>query len=173
MNLEQIAELIENMIVQHDYPGFEPRSLNLGLPKEVLRVPAKTFAHALNHKSVFVKLAALRWFQDRPGVTKMFFQNISALLDNQDEWVRLETVKAIAKISPPTNEMALKVSPLLSDQSVAVQKETIRALGKILPRLKKQDEGITDKLRTLSSVQDATVRGKAQKVLRMLGEYVS
>ena len=66
MNLDKLAGVVEELIVQLDYPGFEPRSLKLGLPEELETMSAKTFASALGHQSVYVKLAALRWFQSGP-----------------------------------------------------------------------------------------------------------
>ncbi len=60
MNLEKLASVVDTMIIQHDYPGFEPRGLKLGLPEDLQNMSAKTFSNALSHESVYVKLTALR-----------------------------------------------------------------------------------------------------------------
>jgi hypothetical protein len=54
MNVQAFADFVETMIVQHDYPGFEPRSLKLGLPDVLNKAGSKMFAEALAHDSVFV-----------------------------------------------------------------------------------------------------------------------
>lgn len=172
MELKDLAEIVDNMIVQHDYPGFEVRSLKLGLPEEVLKMHAKVFGQALGHESVFVKLAALRWFQDRPGVAKSFVKPIAGLLDNKDEWVKMEAARTIERVSSPPEDAAVKIAYLLSDPDVEVRKTAAKALGKICSRKSNnKNEVIVKSLHDAASDEDAGVRWKAQKALRQIGEY--
>jgi HEAT repeat protein len=173
MELTDFAEIVDNMIVQHDYPGFEVRGLKLGLPEEVLKLHAKVFVQALGHESVYVKLAALRWFQERPGVAKSYIKPIIGLLDNADEWVRMEAAKTVERVSSPPEDAALKIALLLRDPNVEVRKAAAKALGKMCSRTTSKNEVIVKSLHDAASDEDAGVRWKAQKALRQIGEYAS
>lgn len=172
MNIEKLADVVEEMIVQLDYPGFEPRSLKLGLPEELEGMSAKTFASALGHKSVFVKLAALRWFQERPGVAKSHLAAILGLVDAKDEWVRMEAIRTVEKMSKLPANVSGVVSKGLRDQSTEVRKATAKALGKILKRSVTKDASVIDALKEATQDSDVEVRFKAQKALRNIGEFV-
>ena len=171
MDLDMLAAIVDNMILQHDYPGFEPRSLKLGLPEQAYKASAKTFAQALAHDSVYVRLAALRWFQEKPGMAKTHIHRIINLLSDKDEWVRKETVRLLEKISSPPDDVGIKISQLLKDADTEVRKEAAKALGKILPKLKKMDSEILASLHAAAEDREVEVRWKAQKALRQLGEY--
>ncbi|MBS1953680.1 MAG: HEAT repeat domain-containing protein [Cyanobacteria bacterium SZAS-4] len=173
MELADLAEIVDNMIVQHDYPGFEVRGLKLGLPEEALKMHAKVFVQALGHESIYVKLAALRWLQERPGVAKSYMKPIAGLLDNSDEWVRMEAVRTLERISSPLQEAVEKIADLLRDDNVEVRKTAAKALGKICSRKSAKSETIVKSLHDAASDQDAAVRWKVQKALRQIGEYDS
>ncbi len=173
MELADLAEIVDNMIVQHDYPGFEVRALKLGLPEEALKMHAKVFVQALGHESIYVKLAALRWLQDRPGVAKSFVKAIAGLLDHDDEWVRMEAVRTIERISAPSDEAVLKIAELLHDPNVEVKKTAAKALGKICAKKSNKNETVVKLLRDASTDADSSVRWKVQKALRQIGEYDS
>lgn len=174
MELQEIAEIVETMVLQQDYPGFEPRSLKLGLPEAAVKSSSKTFALALGHQSVYVKLAALRWFQDRPGIAKSYYKAIMGLLDHNDEWVRMEAVRTLEKINNAPDEVAVSVAALLRDSDVEVRKAAAKAVGKICSRGKGKEKlsVVLSSLQEAAFDQDAGVRWKAQKALRQLGEYV-
>ncbi|MBX9948647.1 MAG: HEAT repeat domain-containing protein [Candidatus Obscuribacterales bacterium] len=172
MNLEKLAGVVEELIVQLDYPGFEPRSLKLGLPEELQTMSAKTFASALGHESVYVKLAALRWFQERPGVAKSHLAAILGLIDSSDEWVRMESIRAVEKMWKLPPHVGGVVSKGLTDQSVEVRKATAKALGKILKRSVTKDALVIDALKQATQDSNVDVRFKAQKALRNIGEFV-
>lgn len=173
MDLNKLAEIVDNMIVQHDYPGFEPRSLKLGLPEEALRAHAKVFVQALGHENVFVRLAALRWFQERPGLAKSYVKEIAGLLDYKDEWVRLEAARTIERIAVPPEDAVVKIAELLKDSDAEVRKAAAKALGKICSRATRKNEGIVKSLHDAAQDEDAGVRWKVQKALRQIGEYAS
>lgn len=173
MELADLAEIVDNMIVQHDYPGFEVRALKLGLPEEALKMHAKVFVQALGHESIFVKLAALRWLQERPGVAKSYVKAIAGLLDHSDEWVRMEAVRTIERISSPAEEATLKIAELLRDPDVEVRKTAAKALGKICSKKSSKNETVVKSLRDACDDDDATVRWKVQKALRQMGAYDS
>jgi hypothetical protein len=170
MELDRLAEIVEDMIVQLDYPGFEPRGLRLGLPEEILRMHAKTFASALGHRSVYVRLAALRWFQERPGMAKSYLSAISGLFDSDDEFVRLESVKTAEKMHDLTPDTLVKMSALLKDQSVEVRKASAKALGKLVSRSKQKNPAVVEALQEASHDVNPEVRMKVQKALRLIGQ---
>ncbi|MCC7531985.1 MAG: HEAT repeat domain-containing protein [Candidatus Melainabacteria bacterium] len=172
MDIDKLAEVVEEMIIQHDYPGFEPRGLKLGLPGKLEGMSAKTFASALGHQSVFVKLAALRWFQERPGVAKAHLSSILGLIDSDDEWVRKEAIRTVEKIWKLPAHASGIVSKGLADESVEVRKASAKALGKILKRSVTKDAAVIDALRQAAQDKDVEVRFKAQKALRNIGEFV-
>lgn len=174
MELEGFADLVENMVLQHDYPGFEPRSLKLGLPEAVLRLPTRLFVEALGHPNVYVKLAALRWFQERPGIAKSHVRAIAGLLQSQDEWVRMETIKTVERINGVAPEIIYMVADLLQDPVVEVRKAAAKAAGKVGVRLKSGDDRLVRALKEVAANDsDSGVKWKAQKALRLLGAYSS
>jgi len=171
MDLETLSTVVQDMIVQHDYPGFEPRSLKLGLPESINKMSAKTFAQALGHENVYVRLAALRWFQERPGMAKSHLERLEQLLADNDEWVRRESVRTIETIHGLPPDVGIKISHLLKDADVEVRKEAAKAIGKIVKKLPKKDEEVMASLRVAAEDPEIEVRWKAQKALRQLGEY--
>ncbi|CAN5182701.1 hypothetical protein BH10CYA1_BH10CYA1_40800 [soil metagenome] len=173
MELADLAEIVDNMIVQHDYPGFEVRGLKLGLPEEVLKAHAKVFVQALGHESIYVKLAALRWLQERPGIAKSYMKPVAGLLDSPDEWVRMEAARTIERVSAPHEDAVLKIAELLRDANAEVRKAAAKALGKICARKSDKNEVIVKALHDAASDEDAGVRWKVQKALRQIGEYDS
>jgi HEAT repeat protein len=173
MELTELAEIIENMIVQHDYPGYEIRSLKLGLPDAAMRSHAKVFAQALGHKSIFVKLVALRYFQEKPGLAKSNINAISGLLDHPDSWVRMEAARTIERIQSPAENAVAKLSPLLKYDDIEVRKSAAKALGKVCAKMTKKNEVVIQALHDAAQDADAGVRWKAQKALRLIGEYES
>lgn len=172
MNVDRLADVVEELIVQLDYPGFEPRSLKLGLPEELEGMSAKNFGNALGHKSVYVKLAALRWFQERPGVAKSHLSAILGLVDSNDEWVRMESIRTVEKMSKLPAHVGGIVSKGLKDECVEVRKASAKALGKILKRSVTKDVSVIDALKEATQDSDVEVRFKAQKALRNIGEFV-
>jgi HEAT repeat protein len=171
MTLEELVDLVETMIVQHDYPGFEPRALNLGLPEKALKSPAKVFGQALKYKSIYVQLASLRWFQERPSMTKTYLTNVLELLEHNDEWVRLEAVRTLERANIGDDKVVVKICSLLKDTSSMVRQEAAKALGKLLERSTEKNEQVISWLREAAQDPDRTVRWKAQKALRKLGAY--
>ena len=171
MELENLVEIVETMIVQHDYPGFEARALNLGLPHAALEAPAKVFGEALKHQNIFVQLAALRWFQARPGLIKSYLNGVVNLLHSNDEYVRMEATKTLERSGTTKPEAINKVSVLLKDQNDMVRKAAAKALGKLLSKEPSADEAIIAALREAANDPDEQVRWKAQKALRRLGAY--
>ncbi|MDZ4834887.1 MAG: HEAT repeat domain-containing protein [Candidatus Melainabacteria bacterium] len=172
MNLEKLAEVVENMIIQHDYPGFEPRALLLGLPDEVTKAPAKVFGDGLRHENVFVRLASLRWFQERPGLARSYMiKVVLPMLKDVDPYVRMETIRLIERATEPNQEMVLQISPLLQDENPEVQRWAARALGKLCKKLKIKDQTIIESLQVAAAAPDSQLRGKAEKALRKIGVY--
>ncbi|MCW5822495.1 MAG: HEAT repeat domain-containing protein [Cyanobacteria bacterium TGS_CYA1] len=171
--LEELVQIIDDMIVQHDYPGFEPRALKLGLPDWARKVPAKTFAKCLGHESVFVRLAALRWFQDSPGKIKPHIQKIYRALEDSDPYVRLEAVSCLETLRQADDEMIEKIAILANDHDIDVQREVAKALGKLSLRTPKNTQGSNFALQALdklSESKDPQLRLKAQKAIRKIQE---
>jgi HEAT repeat protein len=168
MELDHFAQLVDDMIIQHDYPGFEPRSLKLGLPDEANRMPAKTFARALGHANVYVRLAALRWFQERPGMAKPHLAAIVGLFQGQDEFVRMEAVNTVSKIPSLGADVILQVTPLLRDSTIDVRKAAAKAVGKMASRLKQPNVEILQALKEAASDSNPEVRMKVQKAVRLI-----
>src|SRR5579884_152665 len=98
MDVDKLAAVVEEMAVQHDYPGYELRSLKMGLPQAVVKAPGKVFHAALKHSNPLVRLAALRWFQEHPGIARGFAKSIAECTSDPDEWVRSETCLALERI---------------------------------------------------------------------------
>ena len=171
MNVETLADFVENMVLQHDYPGFEPRSLKLGLPDSLNKASAKVFYDALGYPNVYVKLAALRWFQERPGLGKGHERAIAGLLDNEDSWVRRESLRTLERLQIKNEEIIVMMSPLLADPDSEVKKAAAKALGKLCAKRTKKIELVTTGLQAAAKDADPEVRWKAEKALRMLGAY--
>ena len=171
MNLAQLVETIETMILQHDYPGFEARALNLGLPEEALKSSSKVFAQALKYDNVFVKLASLRWFQGRAGMTRNHKSEVVALLEDADDWIRTEAVRALERGNIRDGEIIVKISSLLKDKSDMVRQEAAKACGKLLLKSSDKYGEVVASLRVAATDPIEKVRWKAQKALRLLGAY--
>lgn len=169
MEIEELVEIVETMAIEHSYPGYDIRCLPLGLPDAVTRSPSRLFSKALCQKVVLVKLAALRWFWERPGDAKRFIKEISAQMEDADEWVRLEAVRTLGRIDRVDPAIATKVSVLLSDPDAEVRKAAAKTCGK----LNCTDVAIVEALRQAAQDADTEVRWKAQKALRQLGVYTT
>ena len=173
MEIQELKTIINDMAVQHSYPGFDMRSLKLGLPEAITRSPARLFKDALQDNDVLVRLAALRWFQERPGDAKKNLDVLVKTLDDQDEWVRLEGIATIAQIANTKENTNAKeaiveaVARLLTDESLQVQKAAANACGKF--QLKTQT--VIEQLKQAAQSNDVEVRWKSQKALRKLGMY--
>jgi HEAT repeat protein len=170
-DVEKLAEVVDEMIVQHDYPGFEPRSLKLGLPDFLVKASARMYAEALGHESIYVKLAALRWFQERPGMMKPYINAVAGLVDNTDPWVRLESIQALERYPFPSPTFANRIAERLQDEDVDVQRASAKALGKIGSKLKLKDGEVIEGLKQAAQGKDGQLRGKAEKALRKIGVY--
>lgn len=166
--LEKLAETVEDMILQLSYPGFEERSLKLSLPDKVNKFPARVFAQALKHESAVVKLASLRWFQERPGMAKSHLKSIIDCLSDSDEWVRLEGIHCLEKYDTFGEEVLRIMAALLKDESIEVRKASAKALGKVGGK----SELVIEALKVAAEDQNHELRWKAQKALRKLGAYV-
>ena len=169
MNLESLAQFVDDLIIQSDYPGFEPRSLRIGLTQELERSPAKLFGQALKHDSVYVRLCALRWFQERPGFIKPYVRVMIEMVDDDDLWIRIESIRALERFTHPTEEFATCVVKHLFDPELEVQKTACRALGKIGKRLKLKEGEVVDALSKVAEEGHNEVRHKAEKALRKIG----
>lgn len=165
--LEKFAAIVEDMIVQLSYPGFDERSLKLGLSDSIGKLPPRTYAEALHHDSVVVKLAALRWFQERPGIAKSHLKVIGDCLKDPDEWIRRETIQCLEKIEKIDETLLADVCTLLSDRDGEVRKAACKALGKIGGK----SSSVIEALQKAAEDADHQVRWKAQKALRKLGAY--
>ena len=174
----ELAQFVDDMIVQHNYPGFEARAFKIGLPEHIVQFPSKLFADALGHESIYVRIVALRWFQEKPGAIKPFIKAISGLTVHEDPWVRFEAGQTLERFSHPTLAMAITVSALLKDKEPFVRRGAAKGLAKILPRLKEarvKDEELTEVVAALKEAladQDGQVRQKAEKALRRGGTFV-
>jgi HEAT repeat protein len=168
LELDRLAEVVDDLIVQLDYPGFEPRGLRLGLPEEIQRMPTKTFAHALGHESVYVRLAALRWFQERPGMAKSYLKALCGLLDSSDEFVRMESIKTVEKIHDVPADAVIEIAKLLKDENAEVRKAAAKAVGKLGSRLKPKSQAVLDALQAATNDANPEVRMKVQKAVRLV-----
>jgi HEAT repeat protein len=171
MNTEELADVVETMIIQHDYPGFEPRALILGLPQDAVNSPAKVFAQALRHESIFVQLAALRWFQVHPGVVKNYLPHVIELLKSKDEYVRLEGARTLERGGAMEPSAHLALAACLKDSEEMVRTAAAKALGKLLSKAAVPDPEIVAALKEAAADPEEQVRWKAQKALRKLGAY--
>ncbi len=171
MNVEALAEFVDNTILQHDYPGFEPRSFKLGLPESLQKSSSKVFSEALGHQSVYVKLAALRWFQEKPGMGKGCTRAIAGMLKDDDPWVKREAIHALEKINAQSDEILIAICDLLEDSDVEVRKAAAKSLGKVCSKRAKRPDAVVPALYKASEDADHEVRWKAQKALRLMGAY--
>jgi hypothetical protein len=167
--LEKFAEVIEDMILQLSYPDFDERSLKLGLPDSISKLPPKTYGAALRHESTVVRLAALRWFQERPGVARSHLQGITNCLADADEWVRREAVHCLEKFDALDEALLGRLCELLADPALEVRKSAAKALGKVGGKSSK----VIEALQRAAEDENHEVRWKAQKALRKLGAYVT
>jgi HEAT repeat protein len=191
MELKDLEEVVENMILQHSYPGYEARALKLALPVALNNAPAKVYAQALGSNNVYVQLAALRWFQSRSGLTNSQALLVGSLLENSDAWVKTEAVRTIELTKIFDSKIILKILPLLKDPDQMVRIEAAKALGNLAKEIQKlkspskanidkhsdseNNESIKDKI--IVCLQEAAedkvldVRRKAIKSLRKLGAF--
>lgn len=169
MDLEKLVEVVDDMTVQHSYPGFDIRTLKLGLPASVLKAPPKVYGAALKHENVMVRLAALRWFWEKPGPAKPFARVIVECLSDPDDVVRAEAVRCLERISNLDKNYVVKIAELLKDPFPEVRKAAAKGLGKIGIK----DEVVIENLREAADDPDHEVKWKAQKALRQLGAYVA
>ncbi len=144
----ELAQFVDDMIVQHNYPGFEARAFKIGLPEHIVQFPSKLFADALGHESIYVRIVALRWFQEKGlGQSSPLSKAISGLTVHEDPWVRFEAGQTLERFSHPTLAMAITVSALLKDKEPFVRRGAAKGLAKVLPRLKEarvKDEELTE-----------------------------
>jgi len=169
--LDELVQIIDDMIVQHDYPGFEARALKLGLPEWARNVPAKTYGKCLLHENVYVRLAALRWFQEAPGKIKPHLPKIYRSLEDSDPFVRLEAVSCLETLRQADDEMIEKLAVLVDDNDIDVQREVAKALGKLSLRtanIAQSKNYALQALDKLSESKDPQLRLKAQKAIRKI-----
>ncbi len=171
MNVEALALIVERMIIEHDYPGFEPRALKLGLPQTAVNSPAKTFAQALLYDNVFVKLASLRWFQEHPKIVQSYIENVLILLQDSDDWVRFEALRTLERNRSSEPSVIAKVASLLKDPSEMVRKEAAKVCGKLIAKTSERPVAIVNLLLQAAEDPNEQVRFKAQKALRRIGAY--
>jgi hypothetical protein len=169
MDLDRLAEIVDDMAVQHDYPGYEIRSLQMGLPVEVVKSQPKLFGDALKHNNVLVRLVGLRWFWDNPGRTAPFMRVMADCLDDPDEWVRREAIRTLERASKTDEKVAARIALRLTDEATEVRKAAAKALGK----LGFKSTPIIEALQKATMDSDHEVRWKAEKALRQLGAYVA
>jgi HEAT repeat protein len=169
MELNQLAQIVDDMAVQHEYPGYEIRSLKMGLPIDAIRSGGKLFNAALKHENPLVKLAGLRFFQEKHGIGKQFVRPIADLLSDSDEWVRAEAILCLERIGKVDDKTAVRIAELLGDEHAMVRKGAAKALGKLGCR----NEEVINGLQKATEDPDHEVRWKAQKALRQLGAYVA
>ncbi|MBZ0186750.1 MAG: HEAT repeat domain-containing protein [Candidatus Obscuribacterales bacterium] len=171
MTIEALVEFVDDMIVQNDYPGFEPRSLKIGLPESLLKGSTKLFAQALKHDNVYVKLAALRWFQEKPGFVRPYLHVIGNLLLHEDSFIRQESILCLERFNACDREMLSRVAALLKDDDVDVRKAAAKACGKIASKLKVKEGDVIEALKVAALESSPQVRFKAEKALRKIGLY--
>jgi len=173
----ELAQFVDDMIIQHDYPGFEPRAFKIGLPEHLVQAPSRLFGDALGHESIYVRIASLRWFQEKTGAIKPYIRAIRGLTEHADPWVRYEAAQTLERYHHPTVEIATTISALLKDDEAFVRRGAARGLAKVLPRLKEQKvkdedlEGVVGALKEALADSDANVRQKAEKALRRGGTF--
>ncbi len=185
MKLKDLEEAVENMIVQHDYPGYEARSLKLALPNVFSNASAGIYVKALGSHSVYVQLAALRWFQNKPGLVKTHAKLIVALLDSPDTWVKTEATRTIEITKGTELDVIVKICQLLKDPDIMVRKEAAKTLGTFgkelsnkpanskskTPEKSSTKEIIINALKESCEDSELDVRRKVIKSLRKLGAF--
>lgn len=169
MELDQLAQIVDDMAVQHDYPGFEIRSLKMGLPEAVIKSPPQLFVDSLKHENALVRLVGLRWFWENPGRLTRYVRTIAERLDDSDEWVRMESIRTLARAAKTDEMLANRIALRLTDSSVEVRKAAAKALGK----LGHKTQEVVASLQKATEDEDHEVRWKAEKALRQLGAYVA
>ena len=173
----ELAEFVEDMIVQLNYPGFEPRAFKVGLPDHLIQASSRVFGDALGHESIYVRITALRWFQEKIGAIKPHLKAISGLTKHEDPWVRYEASQALERFATPNLAVAMDVAKLLKDDEAFVRRGAARGLAKILPRLREQKvteaqtAEVVEALKDALADSDGQVRQKAEKALRRGGYF--
>jgi hypothetical protein len=173
----ELAEFVEDMIVQLDYPGFEARAFKVGLPEHMMQASSRVFGDALGHQSIYVRITALRWFQEKTGAIKPHLKAISGLVSHEDPWVRHEAGQALERYLQPTVAVAMDVCKLLKDDEAFVRRGAAKGLAKILPRLREQKMSeeqmspVVEALKDALADNDGQVRQKAEKALRRGGFF--
>lgn len=167
MDLTEFAAIVEDMVIQHDYPGLDVRSVRLGLPRAVMGASPGLIADALGHDQAVVRLAALRWFQEKSGLATRYIKKIAELLQDEDEWVRLETIKVMGKLDNLGPVYCDSLAACLKDKWAGVRKEAAKVCGK----QEKPSESMISALKIAATDADIEVRWKAQKAMRKLGCY--
>ncbi|MBS1990721.1 MAG: HEAT repeat domain-containing protein [Cyanobacteria bacterium SZAS LIN-3] len=173
----ELAQFVDDMIIQHDYPGFEPRAFKIGLPEHIVQSPSRLFGDALGNESIYVRIAALRWFQEKTGAIKPYIKAISGLTAHEDPWVRFEASQALERYHHPTVEIATTIAALLKDSEAFVRRGAAKGLAKVLPKLKENRvkdeelEGVVAALKEALADSDGQVRQKAEKALRRGGTF--
>jgi HEAT repeat protein len=171
MELKELADLVDTMIVQHDYPGFEPRRLHLGLPPAALQASTDVYVAGLKHESVFVQLASLRWFQSHVGLAKKHLPQILELLQASDEYVRAEAAKTIERAGSASETVLLALRSCLADDDSMVRSGAAKAIGKLMSKSSEVNPELISALRAAANDPQEQVRRKAQKALRKVGAY--
>ncbi len=190
MELKDLEDAVENMILQHDYPGYEARSLRIALPAAFNNVSATIYRQALSSKSVFVRLAALRWLQTKSGLAKKYALSITPLFADADPWVRSESIKTLDLGRVSEEAVLTKLLPTLKDTDPMVRKEAAKALGNLAkgikgPALTGKNKATNEAniqkdsvhAQVITALHEATeddvldVRRKAIKSLRKLGAF--
>ena len=132
MELKYLEDIVDDMIVQHNYPGFELRSLNLSLPQSLHDAPLRLYVQALKSKNLYVRLVALRWFQAKPGLAKNHSKEISSKLEDNDPFVRLEAIRTIEIAKTDDKQTALKIASLCKDPEESVRIQAVKSCGHML-----------------------------------------
>lgn len=174
MELIELEELIDNMILQLSYPGFDAKAFNLALPDAANKAPAKLFSQALDSKNVIVQLTALRWFQMRSSAAKNCLKSIVSLLQHEDPWVKKEAIKTIEGTKVIASEVLKKICYLLKDENPDVRKEAAKSLGNLAKEIdgvKSEKDMIIEALKESSEDPVLEVRRKAIKALRKLKAF--
>lgn len=167
MDLTEFAGIVEDMIIQHDYPGLDVRSVRLGLPRNVMNASPALIADALGHNKAIVRLAALRWFQEKSGLASRYIKKIAMLLQDEDDWVRFEAIKVLGKLDNLSQFYSESVATCLTDKWAEVRKEAAKVCGK----QDRPTEMMIAALKVAATDSDIEVRWKAQKAMRKLGCY--
>ena len=160
MDLEELADIVETMILHHDYPGFEPRSLNWGYRKTLYDLGQSVCSGARAQKrlceavqSALVSIEA--------GVAKTYISALLGLLNDSDEWVRMETIAVLERFNAPLPETVITVATLLRDPDVEVRRECRESHWQDGRQVEKQGRGIIGCYRRRLSIRMPACAGKA------------